>query len=114
MTDTKHTPTPWRVEGDTTLIWGHCDTHDLSDYGMGYPIAECRVSPMSTSTWCRAPYADEGEANAAHIVKCVNMHDELVAALENLADFCEGSFAKPKEQDDLIEALRVLKKAGAL
>jgi hypothetical protein len=29
---------------------------------------------------------DEGFANAAHIVKCVNAHDELVALLARAAD----------------------------
>lgn len=109
MTDTKHTPTPWRVEGGTTLIWGDCDTNDLSDYGMGYPIAECRVSPISTSIWCKAPYADEGDANASHIVKCVNMHDELVEALK------EASVYLPEHHGPVIIKVReALKKAGAL
>lgn len=32
---------------------------------------------------------DVAEANARHIIRCVNAHDELIAALGNLADCVE-------------------------
>lgn len=111
----KHTPTPWRIEDGTTLIWGSCNPEDNTDAGMGYPVTECRTTPISASSWCKAPYSEEGEANAAHIVKCVNMHDELVEALK-----LANGFISMREDKAGLESIAgkniraVLKKAGAL
>lgn len=116
----EHTPTPWRIEDNTTLIWGACNPDDLSSYGMGYPVAECRITPISQSSWCNAPYSDEGEANAAHIVKCVNMHDELVEALKEINNLNENHspFGGEMYRDRIDMAWELvretLKKAGAL
>lgn len=106
--ETKHTPTPWRIEDGTTLIWGDCNPNDNTSSGMGYPITECRVTPVSASSWCKAPYNDEGKANAAHIVKCVNLHDELVEVLKDIQDFLKRSGY------DTTMVKETLKKAGAL
>ena len=58
-----HTPTPWRVAFDPTVIVGE---------RQGY---ECELGGM---------YGDDAEAsaNAAHIVRCVNAHQALVDALK--------------------------------
>lgn len=80
---TTHTPTPWRVEQDTTLIWGACNEDDNSSYGLGYPVAECRITPMNMS-WAKGPNADEGEANAELIVKAVNSYADLFAEREEM------------------------------
>lgn len=93
-----HTPTPWRIEQDTTLIWGDCDPDDTSDRGMGYPIAECRVSPVS-SLWAKGPDYDEGEANAAYIVECVNSHASLVEEVERLREACSALLAHWDKND---------------
>lgn len=62
----KHSPTPWRVRSsDKTIVGG--DESVVGDFG------PCIVGPDH-----------EGEGNAAHIVKCVNAHDELVAALREV------------------------------
>lgn len=115
MTDTKHTPTPWRIEGGTTLIWGNCNPDDNTDAGMGYPITECRITPISASSWCKAPYNEEGEANAAHIVKCVNMHEELVEALmEARLDFILEYEMRFNSKPTDTPYCETLKKAGAL
>lgn len=104
--ETKHTPTPWRVEADTTLIWGDCNPDDNSTRGMGYPIAKCNINP--SGNWSTGPYADEGAANAAHIVKCVNLHDELVEALKQ-------AYAVSRAHNYFdIDIEETLKKAGAL
>lgn len=66
---------PWRVEHETTLIWGHCDKDDSTYRGMGYPVAECRISPVSS--WAHGPDADAGETNARFIAAS----RELVPAL---------------------------------
>lgn len=66
-----HTPTPWSIESnDLVTIYADddCDLH---------PIASTAGNPT-----CRM--LDEQEANAAHIVRCVNAHDELVTALRNV------------------------------
>ena len=64
---TNHTPGPWTVSegatGERTVIWAK-----------GAYLARIDGN-------CGQSQADR-EANAAHIVRCVNAHDELVAALE--------------------------------
>lgn len=106
MTDTKHTPTPW------VSVGGCIETVDdtLND---GFYIA----------TVYGADYA----ANAAHIVKCVNMHDELVATIKELLKVynepdesiccngrdcgCQGASVRQQAEH---YASETLKKAGAL
>jgi len=77
----EHTPTPWRVEEGTDLIWGACNPDDRTTYGMGYSI----VQGKSGAWGARQPDMDEREANAAFIVKAVNNHDALVSVLEKIA-----------------------------
>jgi hypothetical protein len=65
MSTTKHTPTPWsksRIASHAPQfsIYGDDDARDLAVVG----------------------YVENAEANAEFIVKAVNHHDELVAALE--------------------------------
>ena len=59
----KHSPTPWKQT--CFLITSSTGSH-VTHTGMG------NLPPSRSS---------ESEANAAHIVKCVNSHDALVAAL---------------------------------
>ena len=72
MTDTKHTPTPWDYADKV---------NQTSIYGKGYekPIA-------ITDSYSKGFGPDVGEriANAADIVKCVNLHDELVGYCTSL------------------------------
>lgn len=91
MSEVKHTPTPWIYDGYEVY----------SD--------DCEYHPVANSTpnhTCRDD--EEGIANAAHIVKCVNMHDELVEALKLCGKLLEnGGF-------DLNFLDETLKKAGAI
>lgn len=84
----EHTPTPWRVEEGTDLIWGACNSDDQSTYGMGYSIVEGK-----SGSWNKGrPDMDEREANAAFIIKAVNRDhhfDALVKALEAIDDLDE-------------------------
>jgi hypothetical protein len=73
-----HTPTPWRVEEGTDLIWGACNPDDQSTYGMGYSIVQGKSGAWGN----RKPDMDEREANAALIVKAVNNFEALVKALQ--------------------------------
>ena len=58
--NTAHTPTPWDAVGSFILAG-----KDI--------VATCTTATID---------AKQGEVNAALIVKCVNMHDELVEALK--------------------------------
>lgn len=70
MTKSAHTPTPWQVVknsmGDPVKIF--------APYSLGH-VCNCDVRGGDLAT---------REANAAHIVHCVNTHDALVAALRGL------------------------------
>lgn len=81
MGERAHTPGPWRVEQDTTLIWGDCNPDDTTSYGMGYPIAECRVIP--SASWAKGPKGHaEAEANARLIAAAPDMFEALKMARE--------------------------------
>lgn len=92
MNNEKHTPTPWEVgtdeDGNVAVIKGCSFLTYVFPTDLGF---------------------EEGtpEANAAHIVKCVNMYDELVEVLQWISDnsMCEGAVFASRE---------ALKKAGAL
>lgn len=98
MTDTKHTPTPWDASDreNYSLIFGK---------GFEKPIATCDSYSKGFG-----PSKDERKANAAHIVKCVNMHDELVENLKFMYDN-DGQYI---EMVKLANIEDILKKAGAL
>lgn len=78
-----HTKGPWRVEEGTTLVWGACNPDDLTNYGMGYPVAECRITPISS--WAKGPDSDEGEANARLIAAAPDLLEvaKRLASLEH-------------------------------
>ena len=69
---TKHSPVPWTVE----LDGDHKDTRVKADKGL--------ISVAICGPWtCVA-----SRLNAAHIVHCVNLHDELVEALKACENYC--------------------------
>lgn len=90
----KHTPTPW-------IIFRRPDTNYISiDSGDG---RVCRIYMH---------YANQ-EANAEHIVKCVNVHEELVEALKGLLKASD----QMNEHIDVTvynKAQEALKKSGTL
>lgn len=63
MSTAAHTPTPWAEQE----MPGGCNDRITADDGEGKTI-------------CEFPYGLD--ANSAHIVRCVNAHDDLVAALQ--------------------------------
>lgn len=88
---TAHTPTPWSVK--------ECDKTAIIDVN-GNVILDTAFSDFHLE--------DDDKPNAAHIVKCVNLHDELVAALKKCGMLLEhGGF-------DLEFIDSALKKAGAI
>lgn len=91
MTDTKHTPTPWKhgfKRADESVV--------ISSGGLGLTVAVVHQGAINNA-----------QANAANIVKCVNMHDELVDALIDIT-------RKTKDLNANVIAIEALKKAGAL
>ena len=73
---TKHTPTPWVVTGklfDEVIIE---TTVDMDKQGHEYGDK----TVIGSSEWTYVKDED-----AKHIVKCINMHDELIYALEFIA-----------------------------
>jgi len=77
MSEAKFTKGPWRVEGGTTVVWGACNPDDLSNYGMGYPVTDCRITPVSNSSWCQGPEYEEGYANAHLIAAAPELYESL-------------------------------------
>lgn len=115
MTEIKHTPTPWVVDG--FKIRAANDTEGTNGRG----IAETRVQhniPLNRHPSAFARQSDTNKANAAHIVKCVNMHNELVEALKALHLQALQSNLNSASNDYGMEAIDLahsaLKKAGAL
>lgn len=83
----EHTPTPWIIE------YGSEESAIID--ARGYIICTNGEDPSVVS-----------DDEMAHIVKCVNMHDELVSALDKILD--------NNNDENWHNALNVLKKAGAL
>jgi hypothetical protein len=78
-----HTRTPWAISKTRTVSTRH-------DIYVTDPLTEKSVVARVTE------FEDgEGIANAEHIVKCVNAHDELVAALELMVDMDPSESASP-------------------
>ena len=76
----QHTPTPWRVlQMYRTLPTGE-------------PLSRYEIAPVYDSDLVLAQVpgdTSEDYANALHIARCVNAHDDLLAACEAL---CEGAY----------------------
>lgn len=64
---TNHTPTPWEISEYEQVMAG---SETVLVSGFALPTGPCKL-----------PHAI-GRDNAAHIVKCVNLHDALVNALK--------------------------------
>lgn len=89
----EHTPTPWFIDEYKSVV----DEKGQTISANGFSLV---MSYGDNQKFARA--------NAAHIVKCVNMHDELVEALKKCGMLLEhGGF-------DLEFIDSALKKAGAL
>ena len=76
----EHTPTPWEV----------IETFDY-DFQI-YPKGNVEAGHNQIAV---IPATGDGDdkANATHIVHCVNLHDELVAALSRGLDYIEADEA---------------------
>ena len=78
----KHTPAPWRIiDGDEIVSDGAKNSFWTNN--VGDPAIVCK---LGFDCYDSEQYRnfDNYKANARHIVHCVNCHDELLEALENL------------------------------
>lgn len=89
MSEGKHTPTPWRVEKGTGLIWGDCTTfEDGTPDRLGVPVTDSQLErPWAQG---KGPSYEEMKANAAFIVRAVNSHQAMVDALEAARERLQG------------------------
>ena len=76
MSETKHTPTPWRIYRD------HPDPETAATLVYIDAAHRRSYSGLEIAAIYNATAGSEEEANAEHIVHCVNLFPELVEALE--------------------------------
>jgi hypothetical protein len=69
---TQHTPTPWAI-----LHGGHMKRYDIFENTQGDNIG---FLVCTLEAWMQSANI---KANAEHIVRCVNSHDDLLAALQD-------------------------------
>ena len=89
----EHTPTPWMVskEQDNQYVIRHPgEKWDLAT--CWFPRAAVREGDKDSEAFWDA-LRDEQDANAAHIVKCVNSHDALVEALREVVSDIDAGCA---------------------
>ena len=94
-----HTPTPWRV-----FDWDKVD--HITKAQKGFQDFHS-IGIESKEHGSIAQLVDRNEANANHIVHCVNSHDKLVSALENLLPHVNQSY--PRASVAAKEAIELLK-----
>ena len=92
----KHTPTPWQVNDQRKSGWMDNSIYITGNHNLAKLYDDYK----------------QAEANAAHIVKCVNLHDELVTALEKIALDLDGKI-QAADIEDLSFALNTAKDAIA-
>lgn len=88
---TKHTPTPWKADYRDVCQVRENTIHVIANVKDWREVDEVDLINYQDTTYgakmfveINHPIDGGREANAAHIVKCVNMHDELVSALKRL------------------------------
>lgn len=95
--ENKFTPTPWNHRVETKISYN-------SETGEKREETSHWVYPLDGSFVCITNNYSNGEANAAHIVKCANLHDELVAMLEKIENCYENGDSMPSvELNELIK-----------
>lgn len=105
---TTHTPLPWRAE------WTPGEYSQGMILAGEFVIAE--VYGQNHGQWRDSPDDGESEfqANAEHIVKCVNSHDALVDKARELANVAQDTtkdiigFAGAERLDRAIDDIRAL------
>lgn len=80
--DSKHTPTPWMTSPCGALAPD--DVMIVADFGRNENGIQ-QISTVAKALSIRQT-KEVTAANAAFIVRCVNVHEELLAALKGLMD----------------------------
>ncbi len=99
---TNHSPTPWILQAEKNMFKGlttHISTED------GYAIADMAVNYSSIDSEI------EHEANAAHIVKCVNEREELLKTFKEVLEiFGVNNYfhTMTRQQTQLIHKARLI------
>jgi hypothetical protein len=90
MEQVRHTPTPWRVEAGqygaaSTAIVADELPNEQHPYTLTdrWHIAHCVERNPYSRAERQQPERLTAEANAAHIVRCVNAHEQLVRLLRS-------------------------------
>ena len=88
----EHTPTPWVVDEDPLEDKGYQTLITMPGKNgfQGTSIAYVNHNWNDAEHGERRISWAEAEANARHIVHCVNVHDDLVKALEELWDYARS------------------------
>ena len=100
MTNTQHTPTPWRMERS---FQGTDDSQFvITNIPVGYGFGDkdwMIFSDGQNAMWDGEPeLADVQHANAAFIVGACNLHDELYGIAHSLAFWNQVSSAQTAEE----------------
>lgn len=80
-----HTPTPWEIIRDSSIIFGKNDPERYK--GRRVAVAQCGDELVAMGG---LKVGGERDANAEFIVLAVNHHDELVAALKGVLVAANG------------------------
>ena len=101
MTNTKHTPLPWKIHSVT-------DKHHIQIRAKKAGT-EFECSPAVLGGWDTS--AEENEANAQFITRACNSHYELLEALINLVDIVEVHASHIVRKADMKKAHTAIAKA---
>lgn len=120
MTNTAHTPTPWKADGTHICQNNNGHFHVIGEVKAWSDFDqidfENKQSTEHGKKWLvdmSIPIEGTEEANAAFIVKAVNCHDALVTELKSLIDDFEF-LAKETSAGDHIKIDRVNKAKAVL
>lgn len=86
----EHTKTPWHIENEPMNIWDE----------LGRLIARVNCPMEPDEAW------ERGMANARLIVRAVNAHEDLVAALERAEQFVAGVVQEYYGHTDELQSIR--------
>lgn len=94
----QHTPTPWAISfGFDPRMTGEREVYVAP--ASGVPVGIKISTPWVEGAWQGDP---EAEANARFIVRAVNCHDELLAALEGDIDWLDALSQMTIERDTVM------------
>lgn len=100
-----HTPTPW-------IVFKKDGSNYIATKGI-HPQLKDHAPIVSLSYAADGVQVYLSDENAAHIVKCVNNHDDLVEALNDALDLLGNEFGHDYEYHAKLREVLAKAKAGA-